>query len=377
MAPIHLRPRGRPGLPHHLRRIVVFSTLVLIFSGTRITPPWRVLDFSSALIACQPSPAELKQQPPMIIMFEPYEQNGLGAQVLHLIDAAVLAQFASPRARLCVVENHYWNYGCGPQRGWSCYFIIPVCTQQKSQCAELSQLSARSVWESQCIRISNRASAQRAAALTRRLAREHPISSAAFIRHAAAPLWRFDENSAAHVATILDETGLQPARYIAVHVRRGDKKKEVRLVPLRRYADAIKLLALRGERVFIATDDGHVLPILRRLLPYNPIIALSSVSTRNGHEQIRHNRVWMKHRYAEVIDLLAEIEIMRHSRIFVATFSSNLARLVHSLRNADERDSISLDDRWAPGVAWRTFGQSYCRWPGSNETFCSLWDVNW
>lgn len=375
MAPIHRCSRGQRGLSHHLRRVAVFSVIILIFSGTRITPPWQALEFSSTLIALRPSPAKLEEQPLMTIEFKPYQQNGLGAQVLHLIDAAVLAQFAG-HAQLCVVEAHYWNYGCAPSRGWSCYFRIPVCPSPQTTCAELSQLSPRSVWKTQCIRISTRASARRAATLTRRLARDHPISPAAFIRHAAAPLWHFNENSAAHVATIINRMELQPARYIAIHVRRGDKRKEVRLAPLRIYADAIKLLALQDENVFVATDDGRVLSELSDLLPHNRVVALPSAFIRLGHEQIRHNRVWMKHRYFEIIDLLAEVEIMRHSRIFIGTFSSNLARLVHSLRNADERDSISLDDRWAPGVAWRTFGQSYCRWPGSNETFCSLWDVN-
>lgn len=372
MAPIHRRPSSRPRMSHHLRRTAVFSSLLLILSISQLSISPRLLDFSSELIATRPSEG-LQQHSSMLIKFSPNVQNGLGAQVLHLLDAAALAQLVGPAAKLCVAEGRYWNYGCAPRKGWSCYFSTLACIKSPP-CAELSRLSPRAVWASNCIRISTHASARRAASLMRRLAHDHPVSSAAYVRHVASSVWRLNAGTAARVSSTVKQTQLKPARYVAVHIRRGDKSKEVQPISVQQYAAAITLLATRGESVFVATDDGRILPSLRVLLPHNPLITLPSAASRIGHNQARHNRVWMKLRYDDVKDLLAEIELMRRSRIFVSTFSSNLARLVHVLRNADERDSVSLDDRWAPGVAWHTFGQSYCHWPGSNTTFCRVWD---
>lgn len=469
-------------------------------------------DYTSALLSARPL---VPQPQPQFFRYTPRHSNGFGAQLLHLLDAAAVAQLMNPPAVLCVTRTRYWNYGCGPYKGWGCYFKSAICDDDQNDnkfgvrsgiglngkngddnrnCRELSKLHAKDVWTTPCIIISSHVSHRRTAIVTRRLAAQHPLSSLAFVRGVAKPLWQLNDRTTRAIILRLASVGLainlrpgdskgpddddqteagagistksrgigpddnigkkaaaidvtdnkrigtgpgaaqdgegggegdgdgdsdgngngngngnvneeggdndnnenntnnntnnneddddipheyMDGKYVAIHVRRGDKAREVRSVNLRAYADAVTLLARRGEPVFIATDDGSVVPYLRDLLhPSHRVITLNSVMGRTGHRQGEHNRGWMKTRYGTVVDLLAEIEAMRRARVFIATFSSNLARLVHVLRKADEHDSISLDDRWAPGVAWLTFGQAYCGWPGANETFCQLWEAN-
>lgn len=367
MAPLDPTPHCRRRLPAEVRRVVYFSALLLFLNFLRLVLSPHVQPFPSALLTTRPAFAK-----PLIVMFSPHVQNGLGAQVLHMLDAASLAHFAGPQARLCVRESRYWNYGCGPQKGWSCYFAMEPCPDF-AECPEFSRLLPRDVWNLPCVQVSSRLSASRLATVSRLLAREHPVSPMAYFRHLAHALWRLNPDTAERVATLTRNTGLARASYVALHVRRGDKRKEAKLVALLQYARAVRLVAHAGEPVFVATDDGRVLRTLRGLLPGHELVALASTKSRRGHLQARQNRIWMKARYDSVVDLLGDVEMMRRARVFVGTFSSNLGRLVHVLRTGDERDSISLDDRWAPGVAWRTFGQSYCAWPGSNETFCRDW----
>lgn len=507
----HVRYNLRTGLLRRcLRPVVLFASFIMAFS---LISSWRqhmYSDYTSALLNARPL---LPQPQPQVFRYTPRHSNGFGAQVLHLLDAVAVAQLMNPPAVLCVTQTRYWNYGCGPYKGWGCYFKSALCDDDdrtdnnnnkfgirlnngkndddNRNCRELSKLHAKDVWTTPCILISSHVSHRRTAIVTRRLAAQHPLSSLAFVRGVAKTLWQLNDRTTRAIilrlagvglainlrpgdsegpdddgqtesdvgvsaksrwigpednigkkataveatdntrtrtgtgATLDGEGGVEgdgdgdgdgnsndnvndevgendnndnnitdnntknneddeytphdymDGKYVAIHVRRGDKTREVRSVNLRAFADAVTLLARRGEPVFIATDDGSVVPYLRDLLhPNHHVITLNSVIGRTGHRQGEHNRGWMKTRYGTVVDLLAEIEAMRRARVFIATFSSNLARLVHVLRKADEHDSISLDDRWAPGVAWLTFGQAYCGWPGANETFCQLWESN-
>lgn len=159
--------------------------------------------------------------------------------------------------------------------------------------------------------------------------------------------------------------------FVGLHVRRGDKIKEVMLPPLKKYANAVTLMASNQTTVFIATDDGSVLSPLQNMLSPRPVVFMPAAMRRQGHIQGNMNRLFLKTNYERVIVLLAEIEMLRKATVFVSTFSSNLARLVHVLRWQDVNNSVSLDDRWEPGVAWRTFGMNYCDAPGANEVFCA------
>lgn len=183
-------------------------------------------------------------------------------------------------------------------------------------------------------------------------------------------MWRFNDDTRAAVRRAVRRVQLSEP-YVALHVRRGDKNKERPLVPLEQYARAVKLLANETTAVFVATDDGSVLTELRYYLRGRTVVSVEEAKNRKGHVQAAMNRVYLKNNVARVVTLLAEIEIMRGASLFICTFSSNLGRLVHLLRWQRADSSVSLDDRWDAGVAWRTFGQQYCEWEEANQVYCN------
>lgn len=365
MTPVTEKTSKRRRFPLHAHQVAQFSALILLGTLLHVLYFSRHHDFATVMMTSRPvKPHKL------VVAFSPNVQNGLGAQVLHMLDAAAFARLGGAQSHLCVRESRYWNYGCAPNKGWSCYFSSPPCRQSQT-CPELARLPPRAVWSSRCVLVSTQKSMQHVSVVASRLAAQHPVSEIAFFRHVASSIWKPNSKTSKALSKIFKRTGLEPRHYVAVHIRRGDKRREVALTSLKRYARAIRILARPNEPIFIATDDGSVLYDMRKRLPDRTIKMLPSATKRTGHLQAEQNRVWMKRRYDDVVDLIAEIELMRKARIFIGTFSSNLARLVYVLRSTDERDSVSLDDQWAPGVAWKTFGKPYCAWKRSNITFCA------
>lgn len=364
MAPVTEKTSKRRRFPVHAQQVAQFSALILFGTLLHVLYFSRPHDFAAIMMDVRP----LKPRK-LVVAFSPNVQNGLGAQVLHMLDAAAFARLGGPQSHLCVRESRYWNYGCAPNKGWSCYFSSPPCSSSQI-CPELARLPPRTVWSSRCVLVSSQKSMHHVSTVASRLAAQHPVSELAFYRHVVSSLWKPNSKTSKAMTKIFKRLGLEPRHYVAVHIRRGDKRREVPLTSLKKYARAIRIMARLNEPIFIATDDGSVLYDMRKRLPDRIIKMLPSATKRVGHLQAEQNRVWMKRRYEDVVDLMAEIELMRKARIFIGTFSSNLGRLVYVLRNTDERDSVSLDDRWSPGVAWKTFGKPYCSWKRSNKTFC-------
>lgn len=312
-----------------------------------------------------------KEPPRLQFIYKETKFNGLGSQALRLVDAYALADVSN--ASLCINEGRYWNYGCGAHRGWSCYFTsfqAPERSQDsckiREECEELSEMDKSSQWNKKCVIISSKSSYGYTATALQQLQSGQLERS----RKLATEMWQLNERMRKAVQQVVDEVGLTEP-YVALHVRRGDKKKERPFVPLKRYADAVKLLANDNSSVFVATDDGSVLAELRYYLRGRAVVTVKEAKSRKGHVQAVMNRLYLRKNVGRVVTLLAEIEIMRRASLFVCTFSSNLGRLVHVLRWQRADSSVSLDDRWACGVAWRTFGQDYCGSQDANQVYCN------
>eukprot|EP00737_Agarophyton_chilense_P003481 gb/GEZJ01004086.1/.p1 GENE.gb/GEZJ01004086.1/~~gb/GEZJ01004086.1/.p1 ORF type:complete len:362 (+),score=40.01 gb/GEZJ01004086.1/:364-1449(+) len=296
--------------------------------------------------------------------------NGLGAQTLRIIDAFALAIHLN--ASFCIREARYWNYGCAPYRGWSCYFKSFQSSMEREACKyqdgcqELSEIGEEKLTKHRCVIISSRRSYACAASIFR----AHSRNNLQHSRQLAVQVWQLNDRTRAAVQRVVDDLEL-PRRYLALHIRRGDKAKERPLVPLRRYVEAVELLQRNNDTIFVATDDGTVLDTLRKELVGKHIVSVAAAEGRRGHNQMLMNRMYLKRNEARVVTLLAEIEVMRKATIFIGTFSSNLGRLVHVLREHKAMSSVSLDDRWASGVAFRTFGQRYCGSNLANEIYCN------
>lgn len=160
--------------------------------------------------------------------------------------------------------------------------------------------------------------------------------------------------------------------YIGLHIRRGDKEKETREVPLTRYKSAINLLDPSAETpIFLATDEGAIISRFRELVHPRPLYFVHDTTRRHGHVQAVQNRIYPQENRARVVSFLAEIEALKRADYFIGTSSSNVGRVVHLLREGrDVGSSVSLDFQWGAGVAWRDFGQPYCDGADANQSFC-------
>ena len=142
--------------------------------------------------------------------------------------------------------------------------------------------------------------------------------------------------------------------YAAVHIRRTDKYIEARPRATCSYAYRLAKMCrgrCGGLDVFIATDDIKV---------------VSEFATCN--RSIQHS--WKTHSLegsplrnwgrAAVYRLYAELILMMRSEWAVATFSSNLGRLVQLMRDQPEDTMASLDANWVRkdifGVPWIPWG---------------------
>mmetsp|Transcript_39957 Transcript_39957/g.159026 ORF Transcript_39957/g.159026 Transcript_39957/m.159026 type:complete len:113 (-) Transcript_39957:341-679(-) len=101
------------------------------------------------------------------------------------------------------------------------------------------------------------------------------------------------------------------------------------------------------------------------------VVTLAS-EARSGHSQHAHNKLKGYKRFESTVELLLELSILAESDIFVCAFSSNAARLAHAMRLHPANSSVSVDDRWLPGVAYHTFGQRYCTDRDANIRACSF-----
>mmetsp|Transcript_10797 Transcript_10797/g.22979 ORF Transcript_10797/g.22979 Transcript_10797/m.22979 type:complete len:253 (-) Transcript_10797:126-884(-) len=207
-------------------------------------------------------------------------------------------------------------------------------------------------------------------------------------------LWRLRDA----VAVVLDKEAARIGaargeRMIGVHIRRGDKSKELgEYVPTERYVDAAWLAVQETgcSTVFVASDAYGAVEEFRALFESRrPNFATSESSkedgherevrlitsagkARVGHEQMKKNQELKVDRSVHTLELLVDVEILARTEIFIATLSSNLARLVHMLRAAEPSTTWSLDIAWQPGVAFRSFGTDCCADdPLASATFCS------
>lgn len=132
-------------------------------------------------------------------------------------------------------------------------------------------------------------------------------------------------------------------KYIAVHIRRGDKiGNEMAPIPIEYYAEKIK--ERETMPVVLATDDFSVLTELERFLPQGyPIYTLCESNSRGWVEKDYRSRGGDIKR-AEIINLLADVELMKNSQDFLGTYSSCVSQYVAAIRNF--RDCVTIDTEW-------------------------------
>ncbi len=151
-----------------------------------------------------------------------------------------------------------------------------------------------------------------------------------------------------------------PERYVAVHLRRGDKVGDEDVhYETDRYLDQLGPLE-EADAVFVMSDDYRAVEEVReRLAQRNPELRCLSLvePSQSGFDvwKLRRGERFMAHQggeelsdesylFHETVRVLAEVSIAAGSRAFVSTWLSNVGRTVRYLHRDPERCRL-LDDR--------------------------------
>lgn len=151
-----------------------------------------------------------------------------------------------------------------------------------------------------------------------------------------------------HVSDALEAAGLQPgSQYIGVHMRRGDKNKELKrnhkvMNTTADYAGVVlEELSSNGlTTVYLASDDSaakdELLGALRPSIPEVQVIQqFSAASAERSYAGDSEG----------TLEFLVDLIALRDAMIFVGTESSSAGRLVYFLREESDK-SISTDGGW-------------------------------
>ena len=122
--------------------------------------------------------------------------------------------------------------------------------------------------------------------------------------------------------------------YIAVHIRRGDKKSETVPIETIRYIDRIKKLESKITNIFIASDDYNTVEEFQKNCSKEWTISTLCTPSMQGHSQRSFNRLRPADMRDAMIDVFADLDILFKSEIFIGTYSSNVGRLAFLVKES-------------------------------------------
>jgi hypothetical protein len=159
-----------------------------------------------------------------------------------------------------------------------------------------------------------------------------------------------------NTSTLTETTDLRPIlnetvkNSCGLHIRRGDKvsgkSKEAECFDIKIYVEKALQFNPTLTTFTVCTDDYEVINDFKLAYPNFKIVSLCP-SGRNGYFQKEYNFKQLKSdKRAEVISILKDCNLLINAKLFVGTYSSNVARYVALMRNG--KDCYSIDDDWNP-----------------------------
>lgn len=154
-------------------------------------------------------------------------------------------------------------------------------------------------------------------------------------------IWRFKPQTESNINQIINGLSL-PEEYIGFQIRRGDKNAEHKHTPIDNYIfEAAKRSSIRNA--FVLTDDFEVIEKLKTAYPeWNFYTLCRETEKGYTHNSFYNNE--RSHIYNGIIRLLANIEILRQSELFIGTFSANPSMFLGMIM--DKNKTISVDVPW-------------------------------
>jgi hypothetical protein len=154
-------------------------------------------------------------------------------------------------------------------------------------------------------------------------------------------IWRFNPETNQAVSGLTAQFADDSTSYCSIHIRRGDKIKEAPHTAVQDYLEKIRAVNPNLKKVFVMTDDYTVVDELkngRSDLSFHSLCP----PNRQGHLQKIFNKAPKETRRAEILRLLAELEMARNGEFFVGTYSSNITRLISLLRGRETTYSVDI-----------------------------------
>ena len=148
-------------------------------------------------------------------------------------------------------------------------------------------------------------------------------------------IWNYNRKTRSEIYSIKNTLRI-PTSYAGLHIRRGDKSIEARFKPLQDYLNIVdKATNQENFPVFIATDDQRVISEIIKISPKRPVYHFI-FPENNGFDMKTFTAKDKDQQRKEIIQLLAEVQMLIEAQLFVGTFTSNVGMFVGMARDGKE-----------------------------------------
>jgi len=154
-------------------------------------------------------------------------------------------------------------------------------------------------------------------------------------------IWQFNDSTNSEIKSLMRNIEL-PEDYISIHIRGGDKFIDT---PLINFDEYMKIVSEKSKirNVFILTDDYRYFENLTMNYPNWNFFTLTYQDERGYfHKKFMGKSKEDRKRY--ILKLLASIEIISNSKLFIGTFSSNIGMYMGMRMPSDKIISIDLPE---------------------------------
>lgn len=154
-------------------------------------------------------------------------------------------------------------------------------------------------------------------------------------------IWRYQPNVKKEISDIISKLNL-PSEYVGFHIRGGDKFQECEIQAVDAYIDkASKLTDIKNA--FVLTDDYRVILSLRKNYPDWKFYTICQEDERGyfHDEFIQRDKEYKR---SKIINLLASMDILKNSQVFIGTFSSNIGMFLGMCMDKDKCFGIDFDE---------------------------------
>ncbi|KLI53440.1 hypothetical protein [Brachyspira hyodysenteriae] len=156
-------------------------------------------------------------------------------------------------------------------------------------------------------------------------------------------IYRFNYNTKKEINTLIKSVNL-PNKYIAAHIRSGDKIIECNLINYRQYMEIIQKYTDIKD-LFIFTDDYTIIENIKKYYNEYNIFTLTNKNEK-GYVLDELNSKSNKEKHNELIKLFAMVEISYKSELCFGSYTTNPSMFISAMMEKDrfiEVDSLDFD----------------------------------